>query len=108
MVSSAGPAGPTVRTPEKTSTPHSVTTRILRVHLRRIARTVMASTSTDEIVAERDPATSITNEFAKVPPGQLSDHPRNPSHRIEDLDDLASVREYGVLIPILVTTLQNF
>jgi ParB/RepB/Spo0J family partition protein len=49
-----------------------------------------------------------STEFARVRPDQLADDPRNPSRRIEDLEDLANVVEYGILMPILVATRQNF
>ncbi|WP_432830569.1 ParB/RepB/Spo0J family partition protein [Dactylosporangium sp. CA-092794] len=47
-------------------------------------------------------------EFARVRPNQLADDPRNPPRRLDDLDDLANVAEYGLFQPILVTTRQNF
>ncbi|MBM2618940.1 ParB/RepB/Spo0J family partition protein [Actinoplanes sp. LDG1-06] len=49
-----------------------------------------------------------TTEFAKVRPDQLADNPRNPPRRIEDLEDMANVAEYGILQPVLVTTRENF
>lgn len=49
-----------------------------------------------------------TTEFARVRPRQLADNPRNPVQRIEDLEDMANVAEYGILQPILVTTRENF